>query len=57
MTYIRKMQLILKKKIFFKGKPLPVAQFVRELSRYTKVVGSTSHNHGQGTYKRQPVNA
>ena len=34
--------------------PGGVAQLVRALSRYAKVVGSIS---GQGTYKQQPMNA
>ena len=33
--------------------PGQVAQLVRELSQYAKVVGLISH---QGTYKNQPMN-
>ena len=34
--------------------PGQVAQFVRESSRYSNIVGSIPH---QGTYKNQPINA
>ena len=46
---IRRVQI----KIAMRG-PGQVAQLVRALSRYIKVAGSIP---GQGTYKKQPVNA